>query len=475
MAANGTIVTNDAAGAEDAAGGLPRDGRIGVFKRIGRNVGWLLGGRGFAGVVSLAYLAIAARAMGPDRFGSFTLILTYGQLIANLVQFQSWKGVIRFGALHLAEDRPDRLARLTGFTATLDLASALIGAALAVVGVHLAAPLLHWSAQEQNRAALFGAVLLLSTGATATGMLRLFDRFDLLTLTEAVAPLVRLVGAIGVWALGGGVVAFLTVWAIAALAQAIAGWAAVIAIHGSRLSFGRSAFAGAVAENRKLWRFMLQTNLSNSLSLFWLQTGTLAVGAVAGPAAAGGFRIADRLAKGIAKPVETITRALYPELARLVASNDRATLIAVFKRITWIAASLALVLVVIAGVGGSLILSLIAGRQFAFAHVYLFLLAIAAAIDLSGFALEPFHNAHGRAGRVLRSRAVGAGVYALLLAVLLPTVGAIGAAIAAIVTSLVIFVQLALSARQLLGRPLESGTPDEIAVASLESGVDSQP
>lgn len=441
---------------EDDQESSPADAARGsVFSRMGRNIGWLLGGRGFAGVVSLAYLAIAARSLGPVLFGGFTLILTYGQLIANLVQFQSWKGVIRFGAVHIAEDRPDRLARLVGFTATLDGASSLIGAVLAVLGVYLAGPLLHWSAQEQTQAALFGAVLLLSTGATATGMLRLFDRFDLLTLTEAVAPLVRLIGAIAVWVLGGGVVAFLTVWAIAALAQAIAGWVAIIAIHGSPLSIGRSAFDRAVAENPRIWRFMLQTNLSNSLSLFWLQTGTLAVGAVAGPAAAGGFRIADRIAKGIAKPVETITRALYPELARLVASNDRATLTTVFKRISWIAASLAVLLVVIAGLGGSLILRLVAGPQYAFAHVYLFLLAISAAIDLSGFALEPFHNAHGRAGRVLRSRAVGAVVYALLLAVLLPTIGAIGAAIAAIVTSLVIFVQLALSARQMLGRPMQ--------------------
>jgi len=395
-------------------------------------------------------------------FGGSTLILTYGQLIANLVQFQSWKGVIRYGAVHIAEDRPDRLARLVGFTATLDGASSLIGAVLAVLGAYLAAPLRHWSVEEQNQAALFGAGLLFSTGATATGMLRLFDRFDLLTLTEAVAPLVRLIGAIAVWAMGGGVVAFLTVWAIAALAQAIAGWVAVIAIHGSLLSIGRSAFARAVTENPRIWRFMLQTNLSSSLSLFWLQTGTLAVGAVAGPAAAGGFRIADRIARGIAKPVETITRALYPELARLVASNDRATLTNVFKRITWIATSLAVLLVVIAGLGGSLILRLVAGPQYAFAQVYLFLLAIAAAIDLSGFALEPFHNAHGRAGRVLRSRAVGAGVYALLLAVLLPTIGATGAAIAAIVTSVVIFVQLALSARQMLGRPMRTSAPDGI-------------
>jgi len=50
---------------EDVEGLSPTDAARGsVFTRMGRNIGWLLGGRGFAGVVSLAYLAIAARALG---------------------------------------------------------------------------------------------------------------------------------------------------------------------------------------------------------------------------------------------------------------------------------------------------------------------------------------------------------------------------------------------------------------------------
>ena len=434
---------------------------VSVHSRIARNVGWLLGGRGFAGVISLVYLGVAARTLGPDRFGAFTLILTYGQLVANIVQFQSWKGVIRFGAAHIAEQRADRLARLLGFTALLDWSSAIAGAVIAAVGVILIAPLLHWSSEEQRQAAAFGAALLLTTGATPTGMLRLFDRFDLLTCSEAVAPVVRLLGAVAAWKAGGGVAAFLVVWALAALAQTLAGWAAAILIHGSRLSIGRAAYRQAIAENHRVWRFMLQTSLSSSLGFFCEQAGTLAVGAVAGPAMAGGFRIADRLANGITKPAETVTRALYPELARLVASNDRATLRKLFIRTSWIAGSLAILVVAICAIAGPLVLRLLAGRQFEFAQPFLLLLAISAAIYLSGFVLEPFHNAHGRSGRVLRARAVGAVIYGLLLVGLLPLMGAMGAGVAAIVTAIVIFMQLALSARAILRSP-SAGRPSVI-------------
>jgi len=427
------------------------EGHATVFVRIGRNIGWLLGGRAFSAIVSIAYLAIAARALGPARFGAFVIVLTYGQLIANLVQFQSWKGVIRFGAIHVAQNRLDRLARLLGFTATLDWASAAVGALIAIVAVPVVGPLLHWSAGEQGTAAIFGAVLLLTTGATPTGLLRLFDRFDLLTWTEAISPLVRLLGSLIAWWLGGGIAAYLWVWALAAFGQMVGQWVAALLIRRSKIAIGRRSFALAVSENSRLWRFMLQTNLSNSLSLFWLQTGTLAVGSVAGAVQAGGFRIADRMTKGVIKPVETLTRALYPEMARLVATDERTVLRTVLIRTSWIAAGFSVAIVAIAGLAGGSILALVAGKEFEFASGYLFLLAISAAIDLTGFALEPFHNAHGRSGRVLRSRAIGAAAYAGLLGVLLPTIGAEGAAFASIGASLVMFLQLALSTVQILG------------------------
>lgn len=423
-----------------------------MLPRLARNVGWLLGGKGITGLFSLFYLAIAARALGPLQFGIFSLVLTYAQLFANLVQFQSWKGVIRFGAVHLAEGRREQLSRLLGFSAVLDWSSALAGAVLAIGGAFVVAPLFGWSLQVQHQAAIFAAVLLLTTGATASGMLRLFDRFDLLTYSEACSPTVRLIGVVAAWLAGGGVGAFLTVWALAAVAQFVATWLAVLLAHPVRLLVGRRSLALAIRENRGLWRFMWQTSLSSSFAFLWLQAGTLAVGAYAGPKMAGGFRLADRVANAMAKPTETITRALYPELARLVASDDRETLRKLFRRTMIISGLLAILIVAIAATAGPWLLRALAGKRFEFAQPFLLTLAIAAAIDIAGFVLEPFHNAHGRSGRVLRSRLVAAVVYVVSLAVLLPTMGAIGAAIAAAVTAAVLVGQLAQSAHDILRR-----------------------
>lgn len=439
-----------------------------VFGRLARNTTWILASRGFNSVVSVAYLAIAARALGPESFGAFALILTYAQLLANLVQFQSWKGIVRYGALHMAAQQKDRLERLFGFAATLDFGSAITGAIIAVAGVPLLAPLFDWSAQEQLTVAAFAAVLLLTTGSTPSGILRLNDRFDLSAYAEAVGPLTRLAGAITVWVMDGGVVGFLVVWVAAAAAQGLAKWFAAVVVNGARLAFGRAPFRTAAAENDRIWRFMLQTNASNSVSLFWLQLGTLAVGAFAGAAEAGAFRLARRLAEGIVRPIEPIALAVYPELAKLVADDDHAQLRRVVTRITIVSSALALMLVLVTGFAGELILRIFAGKEFEFAYPFLFLLSIATAIELAGFAFEPVQNAHGRSWTILRSKLIAAAVYGLLLLALLPRIGAQGAAIAAIICSLLIFLQLAVATARLLrrnGRGLEP--PDEGGIKPL--------
>ena len=175
-----------------------------TFGRIAKNVGWVAGSRGFNLTLSVVYLAFTARALGPEKFGVFALILTYAQLIANFVQFQSWKGIIRYGAMHLTSGRHDRLKRLFGFTAALDFGSAIVGALIAILCVPLVGPLLHWNPDEQFAAAAFAGVLLLTTGATPSGILRLCNRFDLAAFCEATGPLIRLAGAIIGWMMGAG-------------------------------------------------------------------------------------------------------------------------------------------------------------------------------------------------------------------------------------------------------------------------------
>lgn len=418
-----------------------------VFARMGRNLAWLLGGRGFQAVASLLYLGLAARTLGPQRFGEFSLVLAYGQAIANIAQFQSWQTVIRYGTIHLAAGARDRLGRLLGLTTLFDCGGALLGAVAAGAGVALAAGWLGWDAAEQQRAGWFGIALLLSIGATPTGMLRLVDRFDLTTWCQAVGPLVRLAASLLAWATDGGISLFLVGWAAAALLQHAATWIAALTRTGLPVMPGWRRAIAAQRENAGIWRFALTTNAAGMVGLLGEQLATLAVGGAAGATAAGGFRIASKVARALARPIQIAARVLYPELARLHASADLATLDHVMARVSRYAAGLSLAVVVVALAAGGALIGLLAGPAYGFARDMLVVMALGVAIDLSGFALEPLLVAHGRAGVVLAIRTVGVVVLGLLIAALLPTMGAMAAAIGTVAASAVMRIALGAAAK----------------------------
>ncbi len=145
------------------------------MSRLFRNIGWLLGGRGFNAVLSLVYLALATRALGLDGFGYFAIIVALGQTVTGIANFQTWQFVGRWGA---EKEGP---AQATGFAIALDILSILGGTVLAAV--------LTWTATfwlplpEDLLWLTFGycVVSLLSIRTTPTGLLRL--RFKFATAT----------------------------------------------------------------------------------------------------------------------------------------------------------------------------------------------------------------------------------------------------------------------------------------------------
>ena len=431
-----------------------------VLARAGRNFGWLAASMGFSAIASLIYVALTARTLGPAGFGSFALVMTYGELISNFAQFQSWKAVTSFGAAHQQANDGPRLSRLFGYALSIDMLGGLLGSVVAALGIPLAGALLHWTSMEESTALWFGAVLLLTSSTAPAGMLRLLGRFDLQAVSEAIAQVTRFVGCLVGWVAGRGVVWFLGVWALAASLQLMTQWLAVLAL-GHRPSLALRSLGRAHEENPGLWRFMLNTNVSNTLSLVWMQFGTLLVGTRAGAAEAGGFRLAYRFSIAMTKPAEMGAKALCPELARLVADDAHGTLRKVFVRVSCIATALAAIAVLAAILWGRSILGLVAGAHFEFAHRFLVLLCIASAISVAGFAFEPLLNAHFRAGTVLRNYAITALTYLVLAVLLLPRFGASAAAFAAIAASLSTYVLMGFAAARLLSQPGSSSQSEQ--------------
>ena len=411
----------------------------GLLRRIFRNAGTLLGGKAVAGVLALAMLAVTARGLGLEAFGALVLIHTYVKLIGGLTKFQSWQAVIRYGAKGLEDGRARDVQGLVKFTALLDVASGAAGMAIAVLLAPLAAGWIGWDADAVPLAMAYSVMILFTIKATPVGVLRLFDRFDLLAGQAVVGPAVGLAGACIAWAAGGGLAAFLVVWFAAAAADGLSlvalGWR----------EFARQGLLGGMDLSLRrltrphpgIWRFVWTANLYTSLSAASSHLATLLIGWLLGPAAAGLFKVASQFAGVLVVPGTLLKRTIYPELAKLTARGGAATVRRIMLRAGMLAGSVAVVAVALLALVGEPLLRLTVGEAFTGAYGVLVVIAAANAVAIYGVALDPVFFAIGRPGILLRISAVMAAFNLVLLVILTAEYGLIGAGLAALASTVI--------------------------------------
>jgi O-antigen/teichoic acid export membrane protein len=369
------------------------------MRRVMRNLGWLLGGRGMNALLSLVYLALATRSLGPVDFGQFAMIVGLGQAIAGLATFQTWQLIVSHGARH------GRAGDSVGFAIALDGLSIVAGSALSALVIGWGADWLQLAPDLLVTAFVFCVLSLLSIRSTPTGILRLHDRYGTAAIAEGVTPVVRATGAVlAAWTMPT-VTAFLAAWALGEIASAIAYW--YFAAREERPRLAAVGLRGHALHPPSPWPFVWATNLSSSLSVASRQVLLLLVGAIGGPVLAGGFRVASQLGFALLRLAQSVSRAIYPELVR----NDAAAPELVW-RMTRLSAVIGLVAVGLAALFGRSALVLVAGPDFAFAHWAMVIIAAGAAVELASASAEALLVARGRPVTALVLRAI-------------PTVGAL--------------------------------------------------
>ena len=397
-----------------------------MLKRALTNTGWLMGARLVNAVLSLVYLAMATRELGPERFGIFVIAFTFAQLVVGVCSFQTWQSIIRWG-----QEAEGRITA-TGFALALDSVS--IGAGIVLSG----AILFNFSDVLLLPDAMvlptwwFTIASLLAIRSTPIGLLRLHDRYDRAAIADAATSIVRVVGAAIAILVHPSIQSFLIVWGVAEIVTAALYW--WLAARTEPIAWRRFGLQRLPAERRaageKPWRFVIGTSLSGVLAVSSKQLLVVLTGVFGGAALAGMYRVANQLGDGLLKLAQAVVKAVYPELVRNPDGAKRLT--AALTRIAIVTG----VAVLVAGwFLGEAFIALIAGRQYLAAFVPMLILAGAASVELVGASLEALLVARGRAITTFLLRGVPLAAGLILLPLLIARYGAAGAALMVLATS----------------------------------------
>ncbi|MEL6693641.1 MAG: lipopolysaccharide biosynthesis protein [Pseudomonadota bacterium] len=322
----------------------------GLVGRILKNMGFLFGGKTSAALIGLAVLAIAARALTIEELGALLLLHAFIVLMTGIASFKSWEALIQFGTEPLEQGDLPQFQRLMRFTIGLDVTAAIFAAIISVSAFLV----------FQSRLGLpnevfwvaFSYCLLSATNLRSTpmGVLRVYDRFDLISLHDQAVPIVRLIGASLGLAFGGDLTWFILVWMAAAAATNL-----VMPILAVRELSRRGALKGLFskrptlkAPQKGIWRYVWMSNIDATINLVDKQLPTLLAGAVLGPAFAALFKIARDVSDVLGKGARLLNQVLYPELVRLMIAGSitRAIRIIVYSSFYLLAAGIVLSLLI---------------------------------------------------------------------------------------------------------------------------------
>lgn len=418
---------------------------MGPVARILRNARALLSGKAVGGVLSLAYLAIAARGLGPEGTGALILAHTYAMVIAGLARFQSWQAVIRFGAPMIKAGDHDAFKRLLRYTIRLDILSGVVSVAVALLAAPYAAKAFGWSEEVRRLIYVYCFAVPFLIAATPTGVLRLFDRFKALGSQLTLMPVVRFIGAIILWISGAGLTSFIIVWIISVFIHGVSLWVLGLVELSNRNLLPKITGAADEPAGRAWLPFMIKTNLSSSIDLMHDNIPILIVGGVLGSAAAGFLKIAYNLANLLAQPVSMFNQATFPELSRIESTEGRSAMARVAFKSIAIAVAILAPLVLVYFLFRREFAQLVGGVAFLPAAPLIALMAFAQLVRIVALGLESATLALGKAGWALGGQLIAAFVHLGVLALALTALGVIAAPIA-IITGWTVLIAVLLAA-----------------------------
>jgi len=409
----------------------------GVAARVLKNFGIVLRGRGIAAVLNLAATALMANALVAKEFGLVILLHTYVLAIRGILNFRTYEAIVRFGVPLHENGENEGLKRLFRTTTLIDLTSGLAATLLGISAASFAGGLLHWDAQMISLAGLYSLVMLTTASNTPNGILRLYDRFDALSIFYVVSPTVRITGVAIAWLVDAGMHVFITIWATAFVLENC--WLFIRGHRELNKHLNGPVWRGGtwreVRETSKDFRhFIAVVYWQTNIDLLPKHLSVLLAGSLLGPAAAGMFRLARDFSSILSKPAMMLREVLFPDLARILHTEGQGFHELGFRAVK-VAGAAGLLLVLLSIPAAAPLLGFI-GPEYTQAAPLLTLLLVAATFELAGSPLRAAAYAMGRVARILQIHLLSMLVYLGLFFILTPIMGLPGPGLAASIGTL---------------------------------------
>jgi O-antigen/teichoic acid export membrane protein len=397
-------------------------------------LGWakISGGNIASGLLRLAALAIATRALGVSGFGIIVLIDAYVRVIDGLVNFQSVHVMTRFLTEAQHDGHIHRFRGLVKAGLLVDGATALLSFVVGIALLLAVGPTLGISPEWVPLAMLYCVVLLTRLLGVAEATFRCFDRYWAIGLRETISGITMVLGSLLAWWLQGGVTAFVLIWMFSEILANIlfVGWLIVVLRLEGVGAVHDAAAGSAVSESRGFWPLLLQTNLTFGIRTLTQHGDLLITGALLGPIPAGLLRAAKNTAALLSLVGRPLQQVASAHITRLWSEGNAHALLQYTRNICIAAGGAGAAVAIIFIPYGHVPLAILFGEEFTGAARALAVLAAANAVYLAGVTLLPTMLTLGEGRQFLTGVLWGTAIFAIVMIASIDIAGIVGIALA---------------------------------------------
>jgi len=413
----------------------------------------LLGASGLASLASVIQVIVVARMLGVEEFGVYALVTAVTATVAGVVDSRSWEAAIQFVTRYLERGDSQRSKAVIKLCYVVDAVTGLAAFFALVALAELASRLLVKDASAASFIRIFAFSLVLSIPlGTSSAILRIGNQFSAIAFHSAGLAGLRLIGALGTWAAGGGlqVLLWTQVFAIGIGALAMLAMSRTVTKQHNLTGWTAAQIRDLKGDFGEIGRFLGATNLGALLKLIQRRLDVLLTGYYLSPTAVGYLHLARQITNLMVLPVTPMTTASYPEFARLWHANRAEELRALVRRLSMMSAGIAMVTLLGVWALSPVVIRMTVGLEYLPAVPVLYWFAAGVALAVATTFAHPLLLATGRAASSTVAIAIGATGQAVALTLLLPAYGVVAAGIAYVTFYLLWFGWISLSSRMIL-------------------------
>lgn len=386
-----------------------------LFKLVLKNAGKLATGKLAGALLGLGALACATHGLIPSDFGVLILVKAYAQMVADIGQFQSWQVILHYGSIPLQKGETDRVKTAIRFSIGLDLCSGFIAMIIGMAILWFLGPSLGVHKAHRYVALFYCTLIPVLSASSDYGILRLFDRVDVVSKQQVISPIVRTILSFIAWLKGFGLLGFVIAWYSGGLASDLYAW--IMAwIELKRRNLTSGLWPGIISVSRKMpngiWGFVWSTSVNTLLSTIWGPLSNLVIGRMLGTTAAGLYSLASTFIDAVQRPVRLLEKSYYPEVARLDPRTTKPWKLA--GKMSLLGGGLGILVLLVVYVGGKPVISLF-GHKYAEAATIMLWMAPALLLNMLAFPLYALLYTAGKSRALIIVQFCASALYLPLL------------------------------------------------------------